>query len=822
MIRVLDRTTARNDKRLEKLRISREQLASVDEAQLLENGLSSKQIVERQTLGLTNQQHNDASRSLGAILRANLFTLFNLLVGTCFLVLIILGQFKDALFGMVVILNILIGIIQEYRSKRALDKLAVLHAATARVRRDGRTSEIKVDDLLLDDLLELRAGDQVLADAIVCHSSALELDESMLTGESDAVHKVAGDDLLAGSGVAGGSGLARVVRIGAETYASQITLEARRFSLVSSELRNSLARLVKWISIALPPIVVLVINGQMMAHGGWQESIESGAWLDALVRSIAAIISMIPQGLVLLTSIAFAVSAMKLTRQKVLVQELAAVEGLARVDVVCFDKTGTLTEGEIEFAGLVKLMPDNSKDAPSQEIEAVLAHFGDDPNANTTARCLKGNFRSVGLSTTASVAFNSERKWSAFSFDKTKLTTWVLGAPELVLADKSKEHQFALGESAGLAASGKRTLVLAATKSDLGKHETLPKKLVPVALVTFKERVRSDAAETLDYFKSQGVSIRIISGDNPRTVAAVAKDAGFAEAGEGFDARELPTEQYELAEVLEKNFVFGRVTPEQKRNMVIALQSRGHVVAMTGDGVNDALALKKADMGIAMGSGAAATKAVSNLVLLDGKFSNLPGVVAEGRRVIANIERVSRLFLTKTAWAMTLSIVFGLFLWEFPFLPRQLSVVDAYTIGIPAFALALLPNPRRYLPGFLRRALSFTVPAGLLVGIGVIVQDRMIVDFWSVSEMQTATSILLSMTGMWVLAALARPLNGLKVAIVASMAAIGITAFSLKPVVEFFDFAFLPIDRLLLPIIIGAICCAGIEIVHRSVAKITR
>lgn len=791
-----DSISTRQEHRLEKLSLARQMLSNLDN-NFESNGLTAAQVAQRIALGLTNKQHNDSSRSFWSILRGNLFTLFNMVVGLCFVVLLVLGQWKDALFGLVVVSNILIGIVQEFRSKRALDKLALLHAPKARVLRSAEITEVDLEALVLDDLLELRPGDQVLADAQVLTSHHLEVDESLLTGESEPVLKVAGDEVLAGSGIASGKAQARVIRIASETFAHRLALEARRFSLVNSELRNALNRIVKWITWVLVPIMLIVINGQMQAHGGWQKAIDSGQWLDALVRSVAAIISMIPQGLVLLTSIAFAVSAVKLTRSNVLVQELAAVEGLARVDVVCFDKTGTLTEGEIDFEAATYV----NEDTPTvQDWRSVLAHFGADPDANATAKCLASHFENAHLKADATTAFSSATKWSSFTFGQEE---WVLGAPELVLHESSK----ALVEAARLSATGRRTLALALNKQ-------------AIALLTFKEKIRSDAMQTLEYFKAQGVSIRIISGDNHNTVAAVARDAGLEGQIVGVDGKSLPESINELAEVLETNYVFGRVTPEQKRNMVLALQSKGHVVAMTGDGVNDALALKKADLGIAMGSGASSTKAVANLVLLDGKFSSLPGVVSEGRRVIANVERVSRLFLNKTVWAMTLGLVFGVLLWQFPFLPRQLSIVDAFTIGIPAFALALLPNQKRYLPGFLKRSLSFCVPAGLVVALGLIVQQLVISPKnWLVAQQQTATALLLSITGLWVLAALARPLGGLKLAILLTMFGLTIVTFFWQPLIDFYGFDHLNPNQWMITLLIGSVCAALIELTHQLVAR---
>jgi cation-transporting ATPase E len=763
------------------------------------SGLSSKEVSERIAAGLTNKQDTSSSRKLTSILRANFFTLFNAIVGGSFLALLLLGQWKDALFGLAVISNILIGVIQEYRSKRTLDRISLLYAPHARARRDGRVVDLKLEEIVMDDLLELKAGDQLLADAEVVFSDGLELDESILTGESEPVEKSVGNTVLASSAVSAGRGFAKVTQVGSNTYASKITLEAKKFSLVSSELRNAINQVIKWISWALLPFVLIAANGQMQARGGWVTAIADGSWLEATVAAIASVIAFVPQGLVLITSITFAVAAMKLANKKVLLQELPAVEGLARVDVVCFDKTGTLTEGDIEFEALELVGPKNLNH------EAILAYFGNDPDANATTRCLQGHFTgNESLKHTASVEFTSAKKLSSFTFKDSG--TWTFGAPEFVL---DKKHRDVLTRAAELAATGRRTLVLTNNEQ-------------PIAVVTFRERIRPDAASTVAYFREQGVLIRIISGDNPQTVAAVARDAGVEFEGVAFDAQNLPEDIEALAEIMEQYTVFGRVTPEQKRNMVAALQLKGHVVAMTGDGVNDALALKKADIGIAMGSGSPATKAVSNLVLLDGKFSNLPGVVAEGRKVIANIERVSKLFLTKTSWALTLALVFGVMAWKFPFLPRQLSGIDSFTIGLPAFALALLPNARRYVPGFLGRALSFTIPSGIAVALAVI-SLRLITDAegWSVGEAQTATMITMSVTGIWVLSTLARPIDKIKLAIFFGMIVLGVLIFTVPLSTGYFGFGSLSLNQLLLAFGIGLAGSVLIEIAHRVSSKRT-
>jgi cation-transporting ATPase E len=774
--------------------------------------------LNRTRAGLHNQTPNDSSRSIWNILRVNVLTLFNGIVVGGFLLLVVLGHWKDALFGFAALANSVIGVVQEYRAKRLLDRLAFLHAPTARVLRDGVVQEILVGTVVQDDILVVRAGDQVPADAVVLDDDGLEIDESLLTGESEPVDKSTGDEILSGSLVVGGHGRARVVRVGAESYASRLTVEAKRFTLFNSEIRNSLNRLLGWITWLLLPVSAIVINGQMQAYGGWQHAVASGAWKDASVGAVASIIAMIPLGLVLITSVAFALGGIRLAKMNVLVQELPALEGLARVDVLCIDKTGTLTDGAMVFDGT------HGTDAlPPPGWEQVLGWFGADPVANTTARCLANEFSACdGLEAQSSILFSSERKWSAVTFsDHSEAAgTWILGAPEFVLSPGNDSADATLQLATILARKGLRTLVLAhsaeppSLSGDLSAP-SLPGALSPVTLLTFRERVRTDAAETLNYFREEGVEIRVLSGDDPLTVAAVAREVGVQAAG-GFDARTLPENLDELGEILEHNAVFGRVTPYQKRDIVRALQSRGHVVAMTGDGVNDALAMKEADIGIAMDSAAAATKAVSRLVLLDGRFDRLPVVVAEGRRVIANIERLAMLFLTKTTYIVILSVIFGALLWEFPFLPRQLSATDGLTIGIPSFFLALMPNTSRYLPGFLKRSLSFALPAGAIIAAALI-SLGVYARFGPAHPdgYQTSAVITLALVGFWVLVVLSRPLTFRRLLIIGSMYA-GLALALFVPVVrDFFSLPWPPPDLLIACLIISFVGCAFLEIVFR-------
>ncbi|MGJ3191611.1 HAD-IC family P-type ATPase [Paenarthrobacter nitroguajacolicus] len=775
-------------------------------------GLSTAEVAERVAAGQTNAFVQDTSRSVWSIVRANVLTLFNGIILACFIVLFAIGRWQDALFGFSAIANAVIGSVQEYRAKRALDRLALLNAPHARVLREGSEAEISLDDVVLDDTLVLRAGDQVPADGLVAASKGLQVDESMLTGESDAVEKSEGDRVLSGSVVVAGEGTAVVDRVGADSFANSLAAEAKRFSLVASELRSSIDRVLKWVTWFVGPVALLVLNAQMLAQGGWAEASASGAWRDAATATIAAVVAMVPLGLVLMTSITFAVGAVKLARQQVLVQELPAVEGLARVDIICLDKTGTLTQGDIVFDAAHPL-------TARPGWESVLSWYGVQKDANATARSLAGHFNEPPGLPLDRVPFSSARKWSAVVFDD---GMWILGGPEMVFPARHSTDpvlQQLATQAAELATTGRRTLVLAhGTPTD---DETVPADAVPVVLLTFKENIRPDAAETLSYFAAQDVDVRIISGDNPQTVAAIAREVGL-DAPHGFDARELPEGDDEFLDVINNNVVFGRVTPDQKKRIVVALKAAGRTVAMTGDGVNDALAIKEADIGVAMNSGAAATKAVARLVLLDGKFSHLPSVVAEGRQVIANIERVSMLFLTKTAYATFLAISFGILLLPFPFLPRQLSVTDGLTIGIPAFFLALLPNAQRYIPGFLRRSLTFAVPAGVAVTLGLASYARLAANLQiPEAEIRTGSTLILAIIGIWILVVLSRPVTRFKGLVIGAMMVGLILVYSVPIARDFLQFTDPTLPTALLILGTSAACIALIEIVrfvHRRVA----
>ena len=752
-------------------------------------GLSSAEVAERRSRGLANVGGEHTSRTLAEILRANLLTRFNFILGTLLAVILAIGEPQDALFGLVLVANALIGIGQELRAKRTLDRLAVLSAPGVRVIRDGSRQDIPVAGLVAGDLVDLRPGDQLVADGVMRASAGLQADESLLTGESEPVDKRPGDRLLSGSFVVAGAGGYQATEVGTEAYARRLATEARRFGLVRSELMDGINLILRYVTWMIVPLAVLLLASQLHARGTVRQ---------ALTGTVAALVGVVPQGLVLLTSVAFAVAAITLARRHVLVQQLPAVEGLARVDMLCIDKTGTLTDGTIAFDRLIRL----DRQAP---VEAALGALADDETRNATMGAIGQAFPPPGgWERTASVPFSSVRKWSAVSF--TGHGTWVVGAPEMVLPSEQHAH---LSRAAELATGGHRVLVLARADGPLSS-EALPPRLRATAFILLTERLRPDAAETLAYFAAQGVALKVISGDSPRTVSAVAERAGLPGAGTPFDARDLPEDPDALGPVLEEHSVFGRVSPHQKQAMVNALRARGHTVAMTGDGINDVLALKLADLGIAMGSGAAATRAVADLVLLDGRFATLPGVVAEGRRVTANIERVANLFVTKTVWAALLAVAASVALLPYPFLPRHLTIIDTLTIGIPSFFLALAPNSRRYRPGFVGRVLRFAIPAGCIVAAATFAAFALArAGGLPPVQQRTAAVLVAFILSLCVLTLLAIPLTWRRIVLVAASVA-GFALLFPLPVLRSFYALDLPGSELGITLLIAGLGTASI------------
>jgi cation-transporting ATPase E len=717
------------------------------------------------------------SRSTVEIVRANVLTFFNGLLGTLCVIVLMTGRWQNALFGAVVVVNAAFGIVQELRAKRTLDRLAVLNAPAVHVVRDGAEGTVPAGQVVVGDLVLLGAGDQVPVDGFVQSSTGLAIDESLLTGEAEPIGKEAGQQVLSGSIVVAGRGSVQAVAVGDSAYATRLAMEARRFTTTRSELVAETNRILRWIGVALVLVGPAVLWSQFRTE-------DNPSWREAVTGTVAALVGMVPEGLVLLTTLAFLIATVTLARQHVLVQELPAVEGLARVDVVCLDKTGTLTEGDVRFHRLV-LLPEERPPAGvlADSIAEVLALFADADRANATATALRAAFP-VPAATPPPVdvlPFSSVRKWSALRTGE-DACSWILGAPEMALPDPSAGEETAARDAADrLAADGFRVLLLANTRQRWDRTADdvrLPRGLRPRALVVLAERIRDDAAEVLAYFTGQGVALKVISGDNPRTVGAVAAAVGVPTvtgAADAVDGRTLPEDLDALADVMDRHSAFGRVSPAQKRAMVAALQRRGHVVAMTGDGVNDALALKDADVGVAMGNGSAATRAVAQLVLLDGRFAHLPTAVAEGRRVIANVERAANLFLIKNVYSLVLALITVVTLVAYPLAPVQLTLISAVTIGIPGFFLALGPNPRRYLPGFLGRVLAFSVPAGVITGVAAYAGYAAVRRLDPASGLpgaRTAAALVVIVVALWTLGILGRPLRAWKLWLLAAMATI--------------------------------------------------
>ncbi len=768
-------------------------------------GLSDAEVAQRVAEGKTNDVPTRAARSVEEIVRANVFTRINAILGVLLIIVLSTGSIINGLFGILIVANSAIGIIQELRAKQTLDKLAIVGQAKPMVRRQAGTGPRSPSEVVLDDVIELGPGDQIVVDGEVLEEENLEVDESLLTGEADPMAKDAGDEVKSGSFVVAGSGAYRATKVGHEAYAAKLAEEASKFTLVKSELRSGINKILQFITYLLIPAGLLTIYTQLFTtDAGWRESV---------LRMVGALVPMVPEGLVLMTSIAFAVGVVRLGRRKCLVQELPAIEGLARVDVVCADKTGTLTENGMRLSDLKTFTRDDCVDAL-----ASLAAADDRPNASMQA-IGEAYDEPPGWTASASAPFKSATKWSGTSFGEQG--NWVIGAPDVLLDPASPDAEVA--ERIG--AKGLRVLLLGSSDGPVDAPGA-PGAVTPMALVVLEQRVRPDARETLDYFAAQKVTVKVISGDNAVSVAAVAGSLGLH--GETMDARQLPEEPEELADIVEEYTTFGRVRPDQKRAMVHALQSRGHTVAMTGDGVNDVLALKDADIGVAMGSGSSASRAVAQIVLLDNKFATLPYVVSEGRRVIGNIERVSNLFLTKTVYSVLLAIlvglaglsakIFGTDPLLFPFQPIHVTIAAWFTIGIPSFVLSLAPNRERARAGFVKRVMTSALPSGLIVGVATFVSYLLAYEgraSTAAEQMQASTAALITllMSALWVLAVVARPSEWWRIGLVAISAAAYVVIFSLPLARKAFMLDPSNVAMTTTALIIGVLAAALIEVV---------
>lgn len=777
-------------------------------------GLTPKEVVQRIESGQSNAVKTSSSRSVQDIVRANVFTLFNGIIFAAMVLVLITGSWRDAVFGFVIIINTGIGIVTELRAKRTLDKLSILVASEFLVRRDGKDVEVSHNEIVLDDLLWIRAGEQVPADGQIIQTWGLELDESMLTGESRTVRHKVGEQVYSGATAVSGMALVKVNAVGSHSYAATLTAQAKVYKKTVSDLNKGINTILKFMTFLVVPLCILLILSQIHTVGGWGTALSTGEWRQAVVSAVAGVVGMIPEGLVLLTSLNFAVAAMRLARHNTLVQELESVETLARVDALNLDKTGTITDGGIAFNRLVML--DSANAAAEQAATQALYDCCNEEQPNGTGQAVLAGLKAQGYGAGAvesRVPFSSARKWSAV---RKSGETWYMGAPEVIISALEGDYSSVLQQVNEYANDGNRVLLVARSTAPLSEGSCRQKRLrgaveganvsddpqldvqaEPVALVLCSEKIREDAARTLAWFREQGVRCRVISGDNPVTVGAIARRVKLTGDHEpvAMDARELPEDVNELARVLENVDVLGRVLPDQKKAIVQALHTQNHVVAMTGDGVNDALAIKEADLGIAMGNAAPATKAVAQVVLVDSKFSHLPDVVARGRQVMANMERVASLFLVKTVYSALISLGVVLTQIPYPYLPRHITYIGALTIGMPAFILALAPNTRRYIPGFLKRVVTFALPGGIATALSVLLAAWVLppVMGWNVtgdaadlSALRATSAIILFAMGVFVLARVARPLNGWRGVLVAVFAAAGVIGAFVPFVANFF------------------------------------
>ena len=730
-------------------------------------GLSAEQVAEYRENGWTNRAVEPPSKTTAEIVKSNVCTYFNLIFLIIAIFLILAGSFRDLTFLPVIIANTLIGIVQEIKAKKTLEKLSVLNAPKATAIRDGAEVTLAAEDLVLDDIVVFTAGKQICADAVVLEGE-VQVNESLLTGESDEITKRPGDELMSGSFIVSGSCKSRLTQVGEDSYISRLTLEAKAMKEgEQSEMIRSLNKLVKVVGILIIPIGLLLFGQQFfVSHETFRESITS---------MVAAVLGMIPEGLYLLASVALAVSVMRLASQKVLVHDMKCIETLARVNVLCVDKTGTITETNMKVHDLILVgsssVPDteSGENAPAPQKEELSLAVGDFASAmsndNITMAALKEYFKdNNGRTAVSMTSFSSEFKYSSVTFSD---VSYVLGAPEFVLRDDFARYQ---SEIEAYTSKGFRLLVFG-TSETVPDGKALSGRVTPLGYVLLSNPIRKEAPETFRYFEDQGVHVKVISGDTPVTVSEVARQAGIAHAEDYIDASTLKTPE-ELEEAILKYTVFGRVTPEQKRMLVRAFQAQGHTVAMTGDGVNDVLALKDADCGIAMASGSQAASQVAQIVLLNSQFGAMPHIVAEGRRVINNIQRAAALFLVKNIFSFVLTILLMFVNMPYPLQAIQLSLISSLTIGVPSFFLALEPNYARVEGKFMRNVIRRAMPGGL-TNIILVILAGMLTSTFNLPDthLNTIAVWLLAAVGLITLYHVSKPFTKLRLIVFAAMSA---------------------------------------------------
>lgn len=708
------------------------------------SGLSIDQINQRKKDNLVNNDTTVPTKTIPRIFFENIVTLFNILNILLAIAILCVGSYKNLLFMGVIICNTLIGTFQEIRAKKAVDKLSLISSTKVNVVRNSKIEHIPIKELVLDDIVYLKNGNQIVSDCIVVDGKC-EVNESLLTGESDPITKKKGDMLLSGSFIVSGSCKAKIEHIGNQNYAAKISNDAKYIKKVNSEIMYTLNLIIKIISFIIIPLGIMLFYKQF-------NIVESNTYQNAVVHTVAALIGMIPEGLILLTSTVLAVGVIRLSKQKVLVQELYCIETLARVDTLCLDKTGTITDGNMEVINTVEI--DKSFSNKINEIMSSMVHALNDNNPTFNAIRDKFGNKKV-YDAIKSVPFSSEKKWSGVYFKNEG--SFILGAAEFILNNNTAEIEDELKEYA----SKNRVLILAHSNNDFN-GEDIPKDTYPIAFIIINDKIRKQAKETLKYFKEQGVDIKIISGDNVLTVSNVAKAAGLDNADNYIDATTLENDE-DLKQAAQKYSVFGRVTPQQKKKLIVALKDQGHTVAMTGDGVNDVLALKEADCSVAMASGSDAARNVSQLVLLNSCFDSMPKVVAEGRRSINNIQRSASLFLVKTLYSLLLSILFIFINMPYPFMPIQMTLISMFTIGIPSFILALEPNNERIKGNFFINIISKSIPAAISVVLNILSVILATNIFkLSIEEFLTISVILTGYTGLLLLFKISLPLNNIR------------------------------------------------------------
>ena len=742
---------------------------------LPEEGLTQKQAEERIAAGLANTAVRYAGKTVPEIIRGNLFTYFNLIFAVLAVLLILARSYKSLTFLPVIIANIVIGIVQELRAKQILDRLTVLSAPKSLVVRDGAAAEIPSDQLVLDDIVIFRAGDQICADAVVVSGDAY-VNESLLTGESVEIHKTPGSSLLSGSFIVSGECRARLEKVGEESFAAKLTLEAKAMKGgEKSEMLRVLGRIVAAAGIIIIPVgLALFAQQYWLGHRSFSESI---------VSMVAAVIGMIPEGLYLLTSVALAVSMIRLAKKRVMLHDMKCIETLARVDVLCVDKTGTITEARMKVSGMVDM--DGGKAEPDSAKGKLVRSFIEAmPQGNITNTALmeyfgitggqgEGSGPSENSAADAVLPFSSAYKYSALRF---KEKVYALGAPEFILKESYSRFKESIEK---YSAQGYRVLLFAQAAADGPDAEDLKclKSAEPLALVLLENTIRENAPRTFAYFAEQGVQIKVISGDNPVTVSRVALSAGISGAENYVDAGSLKTEE-DIKDAAERYTVFGRVTPDQKRILIRALKAAGHTVGMTGDGVNDVLALKDADCSVAMASGCEAAVDAAQMVLLDSDFACMPDAVAEGRRVVNNIQRTASLFLVKNVFSLIAALFSILFAMRYPLIPSQVTLIAAFTIGFPGFVLALVPNHDRIQGSFMKNVLSKALPAGITDALIIIVFSQLARHIgMSPASTATACTVLLADVGLLILIYISRPLNAQRIGLIVLCLA-GIVAVS--------------------------------------------